>query len=70
MFMIVTQQAAVHLGNNRLFGEFTFYQKSVTKNSKTIGGCDKEVGQGSQRNPRIFRGRLATKFLEKNHFVD
>ena len=42
--MIVTQQAAVHLGNDYLV-EFTFYQNSAAKNSKTIVRCDKKVGQ-------------------------
>ena len=49
----------------RIFGEFTCNQKSATTNSKTIVRCDKKVVQGSERNPRYFRNRLARKFLEK-----
>ena len=45
--MVVTQQAAVHLGNGFL-EKFTFIQKSATTNSETIVRRDKEVGQGSE----------------------
>ena len=54
----------------RLFGESTFHQKSATTNSETIVRCDKEVGQGSERNPRHIRDPLATRFLEKDDFVN
>ena len=54
----------------RIFGEFTCNQKSATTNSKTIVRCDKKVVQGSERNPRYFRNRLARKFLEKDNSVD
>ena len=63
------EQAAIHLGND-YFGEFSCNQKSATKNSETIVRCDKEVGQGSERNPRYIRDRLATQFLEKDDFVE
>ena len=54
----------------RLFGKSTFYQKSATTNSETIVRCNKQVGQGSERNPRNIRDRLAIKFLEKDDSVD
>ena len=54
----------------RLFGESTFYRKSGRTSSETIVRCDKEVCQGSVRNPRHIRDRLVTKFLEKNDFVN
>ena len=38
--MIVTQQAAVHLGNDNLEN-----QGSAAMNTKTIVQCDKKVGQ-------------------------
>ena len=39
-------------------------------NSETIVRCDKEVGQRAERNSRKIRDRLATKFLDKDDFVD
>ena len=39
----------------RLLGEFTFCQKSDTKNSETIVRCDKKVGQRAERNSRYIR---------------
>ena len=50
-FMLVTQQAAVHLGNDYLDSVF-FNQKSVTKNNETIARCDQEVGQRTDRHSR------------------
>ena len=61
--MIVSQQAAVHLGNDYL-------EKLHSTNSETIVRCDKEVGQGSERNPRYIRDRLARRFLEKDDYVE
>ena len=66
--MLATQQAAVHLGNDCL-ETFAVHQKSATKNSEAIVRCDKEVGQGTDRNPWIIPDRLATKFLEKDDVV-
>ena len=68
MFMIVTRQAAVHLGND-YFGEMTVNQKSVAKNSETIVRCDKKVDQRTERDSRYIHDRLATQFLEKDDFV-
>ena len=36
----------------RLVGEFTCYQNSAAKNSKTIVRCDKKVGQRTERKSR------------------
>ena len=41
MFMIFTQQAAPQFIWAIIFGEFTFNQKSVTKNNETNARCNK-----------------------------
>ena len=53
MFMVVTQQAPVHLGNDYV-GSLHSAKKSSTKNSDTIVRCDKKVGQRADRNTRFF----------------
>ena len=50
-----------------ILGESTFYQKSATTNRETIVRYDKEVDQGSKRNPRCIRDRLATKAVAKSY---
>ena len=62
--MIVTQQAAVHLGDD-WFGYFTFNQKSATKNSETLVRCNDQFGQRTKRNSRDIPYRLSSQFLEK-----
>ena len=52
------------------FGEFTFNQESATTISETSVQCNQEIDQGSGRNPRNIRDRLARKSLEKDGFVD
>ena len=47
-----------------------YIQKSATKNSETIVRCNQEVGQRTDSNLRHIRDRLATKFLEKDDFVN
>ena len=64
MFMIVTQQAAVHLGNDYLENLHST-KKSATKNSETIVRCDKKVGQRTDRNSRYFHDELARKSVEE-----
>ena len=66
--MIVTQQAAVHLGND--------YLESVhsTKNQpqrtvKQLFDVTRKLVR-DQKNPRYIRDRLEIKFLEKDDFVD
>ena len=63
--MTVTQQAAVHLGNDCLS-----FNQNQPQWTVTIVRCDKKVGQGSGRNPRNIRDRLARKCSEKDGFVD
>ena len=63
MFMIVTQQAAVHLGNDCL--DNLHSTKSAPQNSETIVRWNKEVGQRRDRNSRFFPHRLERKFSEK-----
>ena len=43
-FMLVTQQAAVSLGQ-KLFGELTFNQKPATRNNETIVRSNQEASQ-------------------------
>ena len=66
MFMTVTLQAAVHLGND-FFGESTFYQTSATTNSETIVRCDKEVDQKAERNSRYIHDQLENLRYEGGH---
>ena len=47
-FMLVTQQARSSSWKG-FFGEFTFNQKSATKNSETIVRCDKESWSKSRK---------------------
>ena len=44
----------------RYVGECRFYQESATTNGEPFVRCDKEDGQGSERNARTIRDRLAT----------
>ena len=69
MFMIVTQQATVHLGNDFL-ETLHSTKKPATKNGETIVRCDEKVGQRSERNSRYFHDQLARKFLEQDDSVD
>ena len=48
-----------------IIGEATFHQESATTNSEPFVRCDKEVDQGSKRNPRHIRDRLAAKAIGK-----
>ena len=66
--MIVTQQAAVHLGNDCLGNLHS--TKSATQNSETIVRWNKEVGQRKDRNSWYIPDRLARKFSEKDDSVD
>ena len=69
MFMIVTRQAVVHLGNDyleNLHATNKQPQRTVTQ----IVRCDEKVGQGSERKSRYIHDRLARKFLEKDDSVD
>ena len=68
MFMTVILQAAVHLGNDYLENLRSTNNQPQRTVKQLIVRCDKEVGQGSERNPRHIRDRLATKFLEKVDF--
>ena len=63
MFMTVTHQAAVHLGNGFLVNVHST-PKSATKNSETIVRCDNKVGQRSERISRYIHDHLTRKILE------
>ena len=69
MFLIVTQQAAVHLGNDYV-DNLHATKNSATKNSETILRCHKQVGWRTDRNSRDFPDRMTRKFLEKDGSVD
>ena len=62
--MIVTQQAAVHLGNDNLesMNSTKKQPQRAVKQQFDMTKCD----QGSERTPRHIRDQLVTKFLEKD----
>ena len=63
MFMTVTEQAAVHVGNDYLDNLHSTPNQSQRTVKQLFDVKKKLVGQGSQRNPMKIRGRLATKIL-------
>ena len=69
MFMIVTQQAAVHLGNDYL-DNLNSTNSQPQRRVKQLFDVTKKVGQESARNPRFDRDRLARRFLGQDHSVD
>ena len=68
MFMSVTLQAALHLGE-RLFRQFSFHQESAQTIIETVIPCSWEVDHGFERNYRYPSDRLAAAHLAKDNLA-
>ena len=60
---VAFRTSRIHLGID--YWRIYILPKSATTNRETIVRCDKEVDQGSKRNPRHIRDRLAAKAVAK-----
>ena len=67
-FMMATQQADVHLGNDYV-DSLHSTKNQPQKDSETIVRCNKKVDQRTSRNSRNVPDRLAPTFLAKDNSV-